>query len=421
MQKNTNHKKRYTIPQIISEGFLLRIPMSENRYECDKDQITDLLESIKRAKEEGKESFCLGEMSICREGCRYSVIDGRYRLIIFFLIAIYLASKEMNEGVWHDFVRRNKKNIRLAIPYEDYRPSWLLGLIMSTTGRRDLECVMRAVREDFWMYEYYMALKTIMNWFHQYTKDSTLQEISAYLYHNFYFDFNFISEEKYQPTTKEELKALCEDENIYLGKIDTSLITDMSGLFAHSNRMKFLGIERWNVSNVVDMSYMFESSCFDHPINLWNVSNVRNMEGMFRYSIFNQCLNSWDVSSVKNMRFMFHTSLFNQPLDEWNVSNVKDMSHMFEATSFNHPIDSWDVSSVENLSYMFFDSSFNHPLNSWNVSKVRYMQYMFRGSSFNHPLDSWDVSNVEDMENMFKDCAYSHSLESWGEKNPFKK
>lgn len=341
MQKNTNHKKRYTIPQIISEGFLLRIPMGENRYECDKDQITDLLESIKRAKEEGKESFCLGEMSICREGCRYSVIDGRYRLIIFFLIAIYLASKEMNEGVWHDFVRRNKKNIRLAIPYEDYRPSWLLGLIMSTTGRRDLECVMRAVREDFWMYEYYMALKTIMNWFHQYTKDSTLQEISAYLYHNFYFDFNFISEEKYQPTTKEELKALCEDENIYLGKIDTSLITDMSGLFAHSNRMKFLGIERWNVSN------------------------VRNMEGMFRYSIFNQYLNSWDVSSVKNMRFMFHTSLFNQPLDEWNVSNVKDMSHMFEATSFNHPIDSWDVSNVEDMENMFKDCAYSHSLESW--------------------------------------------------------
>lgn len=397
MQENTNRRKRYTIPQIISEGFLLRISRGKNDYKCDKDQITALLESIKKTKEEGRESFCLGEMSICREGCRYSVIDGRHRLIIFFLIGIYLASKEINEGVWHDFVRRNKKNIRLAIPYDDCHPSWLLGLIMSTTGRRDLECVMRAEREDFCMYEYYMALKTIMNWFHQYAQDSTLQEISAYLYHNFYFDFNFISEEKYQPTTKEELKALCEDESVYLGKIDTSLITDMSGLFSQSKRMKFLGIERWNVGNVVDMSYMFESSCFDHPINSWNVSNVRNMEGMFRYSIFNQYLNSWDVSSVENMRFMFHISLFNRPLDQWNVSSVKDMSHMFEGSAFNHPLNSWDVSGVENLSYMFFCSKFNHPLSSWNVSNAKNMSHMFSSSSFNHPL------------------------ESWGEKNPFKK
>ena len=36
---------------------------------------------------------------------------------------------------------------------------------------------------------------------------------------------------KYKPQTKEELKKLVEDESIYLGDIDTSLITDMSNLF----------------------------------------------------------------------------------------------------------------------------------------------------------------------------------------------
>ena len=39
---------------------------------------------------------------------------------------------------------------------------------------------------------------------------------------------------KYRPTTKEELKKLVEDESIYLGDIDTSLITDMSELFRES-------------------------------------------------------------------------------------------------------------------------------------------------------------------------------------------
>ena len=41
-------------------------------------------------------------------------------------------------------------------------------------------------------------------------------------------------EYKYQPRTKEELKDLCEDESVYLGDIDTSLITDMSKLFQDS-------------------------------------------------------------------------------------------------------------------------------------------------------------------------------------------
>ena len=33
---------------------------------------------------------------------------------------------------------------------------------------------------------------------------------------------------KYKPQTKDELKELVKDENIYLGDIDTSLINDMS-------------------------------------------------------------------------------------------------------------------------------------------------------------------------------------------------
>ena len=48
---------------------------------------------------------------------------------------------------------------------------------------------------------------------------------------------------KYQPKTKDELKQLCKDESVYLGDIDTSLITDMSELFAHSKRQDFSGIE----------------------------------------------------------------------------------------------------------------------------------------------------------------------------------
>ena len=55
---------------------------------------------------------------------------------------------------------------------------------------------------------------------------------------------------KYKPSTKTELQELVKDESVYLGDIDTSLITDMSNLFDRSNvyRRDFSGIESWDVS-----------------------------------------------------------------------------------------------------------------------------------------------------------------------------
>lgn len=43
--------------------------------------------------------------------------------------------------------------------------------------------------------------------------------------------------DSYRPSTKEELKELVKDNEIYLGDIDTSLITDMSELFTWNDRV----------------------------------------------------------------------------------------------------------------------------------------------------------------------------------------
>ena len=103
---------------------------------------------------------------------------------------------------------------------------------------------------------------------------------------------------KYHPESKNELSELCRDESVYLGDIDISKITDMSGLFGggiNDCRRDFSGIEFWDVSNVTDMSGMFSNTPFNQNISTWDVSNVTNMDGMFYKSSFNQDIGWWDV------------------------------------------------------------------------------------------------------------------------------
>ncbi|WP_281651289.1 BspA family leucine-rich repeat surface protein [Helicobacter bilis] len=188
---------------------------------------------------------------------------------------------------------------------------------------------------------------------------------------------------KYKPQTREELKELVKDENIHLGDIDTSEITDMSGLFQNSNRTDFSGIDKWNVSNVNNMSGMFyNAKNFNHPLDSWDVSSVKNMMHMFNNAnSFNQPLNNWDVSNVVNMENMFsYAGSFNQPLNSWNVDKVTNMKRMFcNARRFNQDLNSWNLVNsnpyntgfyntyydLNSMFYQMFDNTSMRSLPKW--------------------------------------------------------
>ncbi|EPF0289639.1 BspA family leucine-rich repeat surface protein [Campylobacter jejuni] len=154
---------------------------------------------------------------------------------------------------------------------------------------------------------------------------------------------------KYFPETKEELKALVEDESIYLGDIDTSKITDMSKLFFNSTRTDFSGIEKWDVSSVRNMSYMFYGChSFNQNISAWDTSSVEDMKGMLHgCHVFNQNISKWNTSKVTTMEGMFWgCENFNQDISGWDVSKVKYIEDMFE----NCPIDNLNKPSQEQSS-----------------------------------------------------------------------
>ncbi len=146
--------------------------------------------------------------------------------------------------------------------------------------------------------------------------------------------------------------------------------------------------EKWDVSGITNMSYMFSSiSRFD----VCNSCNTLNGE-------FNQDISGWNTSNVRNMSGMFYgCHAFNQPIGKWNTSNVTDMSSMFyDAGSFNQPIGKWDTSNVTDMSDMFADAlAFNQPIASWNISSVESMRNMFYEAwNFQQDLSKWDVKNI---------------------------
>lgn len=65
---------------------------------------------------------------------------------------------------------------------------------------------------------------------------------------------------KYIPNNKKELQNLIDNLNIKLSDIYTANITDMSFLFFKSKRKDFSDIEKWDVSKVIDMFFMFKGA-----------------------------------------------------------------------------------------------------------------------------------------------------------------
>lgn len=151
-----------------------------------------------------------------------------------------------------------------------------------------------------------------------------------------------------------------------LNHIDTSLINEMSSLFAYQLREFNGNISQWDVSNVTNMSNMFSQSSFTGDISQWDVSNVKRMKGMFLSSKFDGDISEWNVSNVLEMRSMFSSSIFKQDISRWDVSNVFNMDSMFHCAEFNNDISLWNVSKVKFMHNIFVHSKFQGDVSLWN-------------------------------------------------------
>lgn len=263
----------------------------------------------------------------------------------------------------------------------------------------------------------------------------------------------------------------CYSFNTDISNWDTSHVTDMSNMFRNAGVFN-QNLSNWDVLRVTNLSRMFQNELSGHYafnngghvgylFTSGTSNNLKDTSYMFsneyvNTSIFNQEVSNWDVSNVTDMSYMFNQAidftnngftgnLFALPpsfsqlkntsymfqvvkylyfnVSDWDVSGVTDMSSMFSVCwGFNSDLSGWNVSSVLDMNNMFnYALSFNQDISSWNVSRVTNMSRMlFHATLFNQDLSYWDVSHVKNMAYMFDACGmnttnFSFTLIGWSQ------
>jgi surface protein len=216
-------------------------------------------------------------------------------------------------------------------------------------------------------------------------------------------------------------------------------------------------ISKWDMSNVTDMSGMFENCTMNEDISGWNTSSCTNMKNMFKNNTtFNQPIGSWNVSNVINMDEMFRDAVsFEQDISSWNISNVPLLPiafaknsklsstysnlerNPFNTNNFNTPAGKRRFYyPLRNTGYIYGISDNSAVAGGvWMDSYGRYIdavfipydgiytsqpltitENMFRNNvDFNDPdIVLWDMSTVRDMSYMFFGCTkFNQPIGEW--------
>ena len=220
----------------------------------------------------------------------------------------------------------------------------------------------------------------------------------------------------------------------------TADLKDWKLLRARITREMFYGcasfqsdLKDWFVENVEDAAGMFQNCfLFDSDLSAWNFKKLLYMQSMFENAkkFRGVGLEKWNVRQVVDMSHAFRSvkyqsdtpvgpdvSVFSADLSKWKVDNCQNFSGMFYGCSlFNSDLSKWDVGKAEDLSAMFFAcSSFNSDLSAWNVEKVTNMDSIFmEASKFNSDISNWKTSQVQSLYNAFNNAkAFNYSLGKW--------
>lgn len=202
-----------------------------------------------------------------------------------------------------------------------------------------------------------------------------------------------------------------------LDLFDTSNVEDMSGMFSSTPKLKNInGAKDWDTSRVTDMSSLFEESGISsiNPISNWDVSHVENMKQMFRNTKNLRTVHGldekWNTSNVTDMTSMFEGGAIESVdgIRNFKTRNVHHMSQMFyQAHNLSNVKGiTWDNNYCEETTGMFEESGLTttEGLEVFTNNNLFSMGRMFMNANKLEDikaLENWDISNTNDIGRMF--------------------
>ena len=178
----------------------------------------------------------------------------------------------------------------------------------------------------------------------------------------------------YEPSTNGTVKVYIGSNDEIFGNVDSSYLFNYIGYSENCTATETItNIGLLNVSNVTNMSYMFNQTGYRAMTSLdlgdnFDTSNVTNMSDMFMGTGHDVMTSldlgeNFDTSDVTNMSYMFcdtgYRAMTSLDLGEYfDTSNVTNMSYMFNATGYTTMTsldlgENFDTSNVTSMSYMF--------------------------------------------------------------------
>lgn len=164
-------------------------------------------------------------------------------------------------------------------------------------------------------------------------------------------------------------------DSINLSDWDMSEAENLEGMFSNTGQLIIDGLEKWNVSKVKNMSFLFSDNY--NLINLkalrdWDVSNVEDISFIFQdcwYLISLEGLEKWNVSSIKNVRQAFANCYVLEDISalcNWNFKynveiNIEDTFYDIDHTSIKLGVPDWykrDLKTYCNSPKKIFDVSY---------------------------------------------------------------
>ena len=205
----------------------------------------------------------------------------------------------------------------------------------------------------------------------------------------------------------EGMSSLREIENIEM--INTSLVKDMTSMFAGCSELTTLDLSHFDTSQVVTMWGMFAdcTKLTNLDISHFDTSQVANMGWMFENTgLTGLDLSHFDTSNVVTMNGMFFNSKNLRWLDvsTFKTTKLTRLENFLEGCSslVNLDISNFDVSQVTNISWMLKNCSSLARLNLDNVvfSEETEALGLFEGLNPNIYIIVEDVASQEAVINL---------------------